>query len=26
MMVPVWVAPTQPEPRVIDAEVVDDRG
>ena len=25
-MVPVWVAPTRPDPRVIDAEVIDDRG
>ena len=26
LMVPVWVAPTRPDPRVIDAEVIDDRG
>lgn len=25
VMVPVWVAPTQPDPRVIDAEVITDR-
>jgi hypothetical protein len=25
VMVPVWVAPTRPDPRVIDAEVIDDR-
>ena len=25
VMVPVWVAPTHPDPRVIDAEVIGDR-
>jgi hypothetical protein len=25
VMVPVWVAPRQPDPSVIDAEVIDDR-
>jgi len=25
VMVPVWVAPTRPDPGVIDAEVIDDR-
>lgn len=25
VMVPVWVAPTQPDPGVIDAQVIDDR-
>jgi hypothetical protein len=25
VMVPVWVAPRQPDPRVIDAEVITDR-
>ena len=25
VMVPVWVAPTRPDPRVIDAEVIGDR-
>jgi len=25
VMVPVWVAPTRPDPRVIDAEVIVDR-
>jgi hypothetical protein len=25
VMVPVWVAPTRPDPTVIDAEVIDDR-
>ena len=25
VMVPVWVAPTHPDPGVIDAEVIGDR-
>jgi len=25
VMVPVWVAPTRPDPGVIDAQVIDDR-